>query len=494
MNEIKRRSGIGIKLYFFIIVTILAAVLGTALISYYASADQIDRFYKTATLSNARIFASMIDADFFSELRETVESDEYQALRDTAEEEDSEDIIRGYLQEKGLWEGYSTASGLLNKYLQNSDVVKYLYVVVNDEAYEDCDMLIMDDANNPIYVTGTFEENESEFSGVDISGIIEPTISNGDWGWLCSAYAPVFSEDGRLICHVGCDVSMDTVMEERRQFLITAILGALGFTVFVLLIAVLLVNRAVVKPLNSITTEMKKFRPAENASYDEAGVIDLNIRSGDEIQDIYEGIRKMQTDIIDYLNDVSALQRDNEQAQNDIRAKDEQIGAISKEAYKDALTGVGSKAAYNKAVSELNEKIAAGEAEFAVVMVDLNDLKKVNDDHGHKAGDTYIKGSCHLICDIFKHSPVFRIGGDEFVAILRDTDYNERMDKVGKLRAAFDITCKDNSRKPWERYSAAVGIAENASDDNSYDLVFKRADKAMYEAKKEFKDKNGSYR
>ena len=50
------------------------------------------------------------------------------------------------------------------------------------------------------------------------------------------------------------------------------------------------------------------------------------------------------------------------------------------------------------------------------------------------------------------------------------------------------------SRKPWERYSAAVGIAENASDDNSYDLVFKRADKAMYEAKKEFKDKNGSYR
>lgn len=265
----------------------------------------------------------------------------------------------------------------------------------------------------------------------------------------------------------------------------------MSFTI-VLVIAVVLVNRVVVKPLNSITTEMKKFRPAEN--YDEAGVIDLNIHSGDEIQHIYEGIRKMQTDIIDYLNDVSALQRDNEQAQNDIRARDERIGVISKEAYKDGLTNVGNKTAYNKTVSELNEKIAEGKAVFAVVMVDLNDLKKVNDDHGHNAGDTYIRGCCHLICDVFKHSPVFRIGGDEFVAILQGKDYDDRMLNAEKLRKAFENFSEDEKKQPWERYSAAVGIAENASDDNSYELVFKRADEAMYEAKKEFKEKNGSYR
>ncbi|MBP3857925.1 MAG: hypothetical protein IK990_20160 [Ruminiclostridium sp.] len=63
-----------------------------------------------------------------------------------------------------------------------------------------------------------------------------------------------------------------------------------------------------------------------------------------------------------------------------------------------------------------------------------------------------------------------------------------------KLRSLFDKASKDSSLQPWHRYSAAVGMAENASDDNSYELVFKRADKAMYQDKQEFKEKNGSYR
>lgn len=54
----------------------------------------------------------MVDADFLAELRKTAETDEYQAVRSTAEEEDNEDIIREYLQEKGLWERYSAAVGI----------------------------------------------------------------------------------------------------------------------------------------------------------------------------------------------------------------------------------------------------------------------------------------------------------------------------------------------------------------------------------------------
>jgi GGDEF domain-containing protein len=52
-------------------------------------------------------------------------------------------------------------------------------------------------------------------------------------------------------------------------------------------------------------------------------------------------------------------------------------------------------------------------------MFDLNDLKHINDRYGHERGDEYIVNCCRLICQVFKHSPVFRIGGDEFVALLR---------------------------------------------------------------------------
>lgn len=122
---------------------------------------------------------------------------------------------------------------------------------------------------------------------MDPSGIIEPTISHGRWGWLCSAYVPVYDRYGSVVCHVGCDVSMEDIMAQRFRFFVTAIIGALVITVFVQLVVMLLVTKFVVKPLRSITQEMKKFRPTENVSYKDAGVVQLEIHSNDEIEDIY---------------------------------------------------------------------------------------------------------------------------------------------------------------------------------------------------------------
>ena len=175
----------------------------------------------------------------------------------------------------------------------------------------------------------------------------------------------------------------------------------------------------------------------------------------------------------------------------EIKVRDEQIGQISQEAYKDALTGVGNKAAYNNKVIELNTQIADGLKDFAVVMTDMNNLKQINDQYGHKSGDIYIKGCCHMICESFKHSPIFRIGGDEFVVILQGYDYDNRQELVKSLRNSFESSFARQDTDPWCRYSAAVGMAEHASDDNSFELVFKRADKAMYEDKNQFKAAHG---
>lgn len=62
------------------------------------------------------------------------------------------------------------------------------------------------------------------------------------------------------------------------------------------------------------------------------------------------------------------------------------------------------------------------------------------------------------------------------------------------LRNIYDKSFKAEEQEPWLRYSASVGLAEFASDDNSFELVFKRADKNMYEEKKKFKALYGSYR
>lgn len=182
------------------------------------------------------------------------------------------------------------------------------------------------------------------------------------------------------------------------------------------------------------------------------------------------------------------------EGEHQIQVLDEQIGQISQQAFRDALTGVGSKAAYLKKVNEINQEINSGNAEFAVLMVDMNNLKQINDDHGHKAGDLYIKGCCHMICEMFKNSPVFRIGGDEFVAVLQGKDYDKRNKKVAELREMFADSFADTSVDPWLRYSAAVGVSDYTDSDSTFEVVFKRADSVMYDDKKAFKQAYGSYR
>lgn len=289
-------------------------------------------------------------------------------------------------------------------------------------------------------------------------------------------------------------MGMDDVVAERGKLLLYLFIGTLIFVTIVLTGAMLFINKVVVKPLDAMTREMKKFRPSDQLSHEEAGVINVSIKSNDEISEIYQGIRTMQINTLNYLRDLSTLQKDKIKAEIDIKNKDKEIDKLNIESYKDALTGVGNKAAYVKKAEELNRQLKKESMEFAIVMVDMNNLKQINDEHGHKAGDQYIKGCCHLICEAFKHSPIYRIGGDEFVAVLQGSDYDRRKEITEFLKDEYAKSFSQEELEPWFRYSAAVGLAENASDDATVEFVFKRADKAMYEDKEKFKAKHGRYR
>ena len=78
-------------------------------------------------------------------------------------------------------------------------------------------------------------------------------------------------------------------------------------------------------------------------------------------------------------------------------------------------------------------------------MADINNLKYVNDTYGHELGDEYIKGCCRIICNIFEESQVYRIGGDEFVVILKDSDYFCRVMLMDDLEFEFDKAYENTS-------------------------------------------------
>ena len=184
-----------------------------------------------------------------------------------------------------------------------------------------------------------------------------------------------------------------------------------------------------------------------------------------------------------------------EQLESDIHKKDDEIKKISEDTYRDSLTNVKNKAALQQFSEDYAERMRGGNAGlFSVVMMDVNNLKYVNDTFGHEAGDEYIKGCCKILCHAFTYSPVFRIGGDEFVAIVTGADFNNRMERMAELAETFEQTYAKEDSDPWKRYSASVGIADCEPGDTSLDQIIKRADRAMYESKKTFKEKHGSYR
>jgi len=148
-------------------------------------------------------------------------------------------------------------------------------------------------------------------------------------------------------------------------------------------------------------------------------------------------------------------------------------------ALRDGLTGIRNKTAYLDVLKDLEMRVDDGRLkEYGVVVFDLNGLKAINDNFGHDTGDEYIKKASTLICKIYKHSPVFRIGGDEFVAILENDDYLNRE----SLKALFDQTIDDNRKANDVVVSSGMAIYDPDADRN-YNDVFKRADKNMYERK-----------
>lgn len=147
----------------------------------------------------------------------------------------------------------------------------------------------------------------------------------------------------------------------------------------------------------------------------------------------------------------------------------------------DALTGVKNKHAYLEAETHMDQLIEEGEEPpFAIVMLDVNDLKKVNDTEGHKAGDELLQSACKIICNVFKHSPVFRIGGDEFAVIAQGEDYAHIEDRISEMR---------NHNVEASRSGGPVIACGMAwfRDDACVARVFERADHNMYENKNRLK-------
>ncbi|MCR5666649.1 MAG: diguanylate cyclase [Eubacterium sp.] len=314
------------------------------------------------------------------------------------------------------------------------------------------------------------------------------TVHTQDNEYLLSYVRPVLDDEGNYLCSVCVDFSMNTVQAKDLNFLYK-LMSILGLVMLgILILNILITRRKLTQPLNMINQCIGNFNyETESGRFENLNQLEsLQIERQDEIGMLYNSFVLNLKESLYYMSNYN-------KAVDEIEYKDREIESISLKTYKDPLTGVNNKIAYENDIAVWNTKMESGLTDISVLMVDANNLKYINDTYGHEKGDLYLQGCCKIICDIYKKSPVYRIGGDEFVVLLEDHDYQHKDELYAKAIDTFSLKDSQQVQEPWKKYSASVGMATYKSGDTIETLV-SRADKAMYENKVEFKKQFGNYR
>ena len=362
---------------------------------------------------------------------------------------------------------------------------------------DNLDRVLVMSYNSPIYKGGTF----IGVVGIEIDyNLVAEQVKNIKL--YDNGYAFINDDEGKIICHPGMDASVitgenqptvpDNLLSDSAYIKYTyegvekqavwlplrngmrlnvtvptseingdwqqLIYEIVGVSVVLLVLFIILTMRLaghITKPLRKLTDAAQQ---VNDGNYD----VKLDYNKNDEIGLLSTTFDRLISHLKVYIGDLNNL------------------------VYADALTSIHNKGAFDIFVRELQTQLESSEGsnEFAVGIFDCDDLKKINDKYGHYSGDMYIKTASHFICHIFSHSPVFRIGGDEFAVILQNEDFKNRADLIGKAtRHDSEIHIVADGQRIPVRISMGITAFDPESDKTVEDVI-KRADMMMYDNKR----------
>lgn len=155
-------------------------------------------------------------------------------------------------------------------------------------------------------------------------------------------------------------------------------------------------------------------------------------------------------------------------------------------ATRDGLTGVLNARAYHEACTKLLAHARRDRSPSAVLFIDLDHFKRINDQHGHLAGDRVLQAVAQCVQQHLRASDVLgRIGGEEFCVFLPHTDVAGAAQVAEELRSRIEALMPETAPSARLRVTASIGVTSVGPDDESLQTIQHRADEAMYQAKQQ---------
>ncbi|MCR5179578.1 MAG: diguanylate cyclase [Lachnospiraceae bacterium] len=301
---------------------------------------------------------------------------------------------------------------------------------------------------------------------------------NNAWGHTYCYYTPV-NLDGETLGIIGTEINVEKVNRNILNNTIMVLLRIGAVVISAMIILMILLHFFILKPVRSLEKQVSRYADSKDEAI--AGEIDRAFSGNNEIDSLGKSFADMIRDLKDHMDKLA-------QASHDLAVTQQYAAEMDDLANKDSLTGVRNKLAYDKEVQRLERRRETEDLRFGIGVVDLNNLKLINDTWGHEKGDEAIKCMCRLICMIFAHSAVFRIGGDEFALIMSETDCGYAEGLISEFnRTIREIA--DKAEEDWQKkMSAAIGYSiYDPETVGNVEAVFNKADQNMYNMKKMMK-------
>ncbi len=297
-----------------------------------------------------------------------------------------------------------------------------------------------------------------------------------EWGIDYTGAVPIRDGKGNSVAVLAVDIDISFINGMVLQYAAVNILVILLAGAVFIAIFLFWSRRNITQPILRLEESAVGFADRSHGQRDvNALTFDAPpVKTDNEIKSLSDAVVKMTEDMRDYVTAIISAE--------------EKAASMQELANRDALTGIRNKTAYDNEMKRVAVKLEDGVAQVGLAIVDLNYLKKINDTYGHDMGNIAIRKLSCMVCVIFDHSPVFRIGGDEFAVILRGGDFDHYGELEDRFNAEIAALAHDDSLPPWEKVSAAIGAAFYDPElDDGVDSLFRRADHTMYDRKKEMK-------
>ena len=456
MNEIRRPLKKSLLWRILLFVFVLCIVLIGA--QYFTIRRSLYHQYESRIDSILNYAESRIDTDDLAEcIRTGNESEKFK------ETQHSLDEIKEYTEVHYLYI-------IIPLNTENTDNIQNVMAAATQYEYENEPETIvhLNELTGDAYSPETARKYLDAYAGEDDAFFRNTTVFGTDY----TGFRILKDSRGEKVAALCADFDVngirkqltDNILDILVVIIIVALLFASAFIVWA--------DTNVVRPIRQLEKGVRGMAEKSHGQRNpETMRLELpEIRTGNEVESLAQASKNMVDDMREHVKD--------------LLKQEKELAKLNAMANRDPLTRVGNRNAYESFAEALQLKMSEGPQEYAILVMNTNGLKKINDEYGHEKGDLYLLKACRIICEIFHHTPVFRLGGDEFAAIMSGEDYRNRTELVKQARKELLRAETDETAAPWERVSAALGITDyDRKNDKTVKTVMERAKKLMMEDK-----------